>query len=52
MTICGDDSRDSLVHEMKFSIFCENVDCESLANASAYAPTVSPGPPFVDLFRG
>lgn len=52
ITICGDVSRDSLVHDMKFSILRENVDVRSLANDRAYAAIVSPGPPVVVLFRG
>lgn len=51
MAICGDDSRDSIVHDIKFSIFRENVDVGSRANVSAYAPIESPGP-LVALFRG
>lgn len=52
ITICGDDSRESFVHVMKFSIFRENVDVGSWASASAYAPIESPGPLGVVLFRG
>lgn len=52
ITICGEDSRESFVHVMKFSIFRENVDVESLAKDNAYAPIESPGPPVAVLFLG
>lgn len=52
IAICGDDSRDSFVHDMKLSIFRENVDVGSRASVSAYAPIESPGPLVVALFRG
>lgn len=32
------------MHDIKFSMFRENVDFESLASVKAYAPIDSPGP--------
>lgn len=53
ITTCGASSRESLVHDMKFSMLREKVDELSPANVRAYAPIDSPGRfPGATLLRG